>query len=885
MPQEDVVWHAIASSEVMRMLNSQRTGLSSTESEFRLREHGSNELEEKQARSPMQIFIDQFKNILIILLVIAAFVSLAVGEIIDGALILAIVMMNGVFGFVQEYKAEKNIEELKKLSKPKTRVVRDGVEKDVPSATVVPGDIMLLEEGDSVTADARIIEQFSLRVDESSLTGESMPVSKRAVELAASTPLAERSNMLYLGTSVVGGRCTALVTGTGMLTELGGIARELQQISEEQTPFQKKLDELGKKIAFGVVVICVIVAGFGVAFGGASLFDMMLIAIALGVAAIPEGLPAVITLSLALGTKSMLRRNALVRRLPVAEGLGSVDVICSDKTGTMTENIMTVRKIYFNGLVYEVSGSGYELSGEFVRAGSAVDPKDLSLILEAGFLNNNSRFVGSLDRPDFIGDPTEIALKVSAMKAGVQEGDFNDGRRVDEIAFSSERKMMTTVHEHSGGRVVYTKGAPELVLGLCDRVYENGAVLEMSPRRAERILEANRDFASRALRVIGFAYKDDENPTGGLESKMVFIGLQAMIDPPRKDVKRAVSDCYGAGIRVVMITGDNRHTAEAVAREVGIDSAVMEGREIDLMSAAELSAAVEKVSIYARVSPKNKLDILNALKRRGHVVAMTGDGVNDAPALKSADVGVAMGIRGTDVAKETSDIILLDDNFATIRDAIEEGRRIFDNIRKFVMYLLSCNLSEVIIVFFAGLPFVTGKPLIPLTAVMLLWINIVTDGLPALALGVDPATPGILRRKPRPKTEGVINGRMVSWILFNGFVLSVLTLSVFYLSDPSANLQRSQTIAFTTIVLSELVLIPIMKSRERVGLLSNRFLIASVGVSLALQFALLYGPFHMYFKVTPLGLADWVLVIYGLAAFSIVALLYHNLLYSKGRRG
>ncbi|MCX6695751.1 MAG: cation-translocating P-type ATPase, partial [Candidatus Altiarchaeota archaeon] len=689
-------------------------------------------------------------------------------------------------------------------------------------------------------------------------------------------PLAERANMVYMGTSVVGGRCRAVVVETGMNTELGQIASDLQEIEDEQTPFQKRMDELGRKIGLGVVVICLIVALVGFYIGEASLLEMLLIAIALGVAAIPEGLPAVITLSLALGTKAMLKKDALVRRLPVAEALGSVDVICSDKTGTMTENVMTVTKIFFDGMIYGVSGTGREISGKFSCSGKEVDSKELHPILEAGFLNNNSKFTGTLEKPEFLGDPTEIALRISAMKAGISEEKHAENRRVDEIAFSSDRKMMTTVHDHSGRRIAYMKGAPEVVLGLCNRVFEKGRVVALTEGRKSDILKVNDAFALNALRVIGFAYKTlDEG--GKVESDLVFVGLQAMIDPPRPEVRKAIEDCSNAGIRVVMITGDNKHTAEAVALEIGIKSKAVEGVEIEYMTDDKLQKVVEGVSIFARVSPKHKLRILSALKRNGHIVAMTGDGVNDAPALKGSDVGISMGLRGTDVAKGASDIILLDDNFATIRDAIEEGMRIFDNVRKFVKYLLSCNLSEVAVVFIAGLPFIAGKPLIPLTAVMLLWVNIVTDGLPALALGVDPAAPGILRRKPRPQSEGVVNRQMASWIVFVGFAISVILMGLFYLSEPMVNLQRAQTITFTALVLLELTVIVVLKHSERMGLFSNRYLLAAVASSFILQLAVLYTPLNVYFKVTPLSLEDWKLIVSGILIFGIAAVIYHRI--------
>jgi len=870
------LWHSITVDEVYEQLDSSAEGLSQKQAVERLEKYGPNALKEAKRATALDIFIGQFKNTLIILLIIAALVSLFAGELVDGGLILAIVFMNGVFGFIQEYKAEKNIEELKKLSKPKTTVLRDGIEQIIPSEEIVPGDVIVVAEGDSITADARIIEGFSTRVNESTLTGESMPVTKKLGEIDAKSQLAERFNMLYTGTSLVGGRCMAIVVGTGMNTELGSIASELQTIKSDKTPFQKQLDVLGKKIGAGILVIAVIVAAVGFATKAADPLSIILIAIALGVAAIPEGLPAVVTLSLALGTRKMLERHALVRRLPVAEALGSVDVICSDKTGTLTENVMTVQKIFFDNKVYAVSGTGYDLNGDFTLDGGKADSTELKPLLECGFLNNNSKFTGEIEKPDFIGDPTEIALKVSAMKAGFNDEAVEKNPRVDEVAFSSERKIMTTVHDVGGGRRIYTKGAPEVVLALCNKILLDGREVDLTEEKKEAVLSKNKEFASSALRVLGFAYKTSTG-NGVLESDLVFLGLEAMIDPPRKEVRQAIADCTTAQIRVIMITGDNKHTAEAVASEIGFKSKVLEGKDLDGVSDRELEKIVEEVSIFARVSPKNKLEILSALKRNGHVVAMTGDGVNDAPALKAADVGIAMGIRGTDVAKETSDIILLDDNFATIRDAIEEGRRIFDNVRKFVNYLLSCNLAEVMVVFIAGLPFLSNTPLIILTAVMLLWINIATDGLPALALGVDPAAPGILKRKPRDKTEGVINKRMTSSILFMGFTMGIIILAIFYYSDPTENLQRAQTIAFTSLVFFELVRIQGIRYSEKLGMFSNKYLVAAVGSSLGLQLLVLYTPLNTYFKVTPLGSFGWSLIAVGIVSFSILTVLYNKL--------
>ncbi|MFH0863292.1 MAG: calcium-translocating P-type ATPase, PMCA-type [Candidatus Altiarchaeota archaeon] len=854
-------WHGLEASDALRELGGSESGLSDAEAVKRLVQYGRNELEEKGGRSMFGVFLGQFKDILVLLLIVSAVFALAAGEMVDGSLILGIVVLNGVFGFIQDYKAERNMDELKKLSKPKAIVIRNGRELEIRSGELVPGDILLLIEGDSVQADGRVIESVNLNVDESSLTGESVPVQKDVAKIPDGAPLAERYCMVYQGTSVVSGRGRIAVASTGMSTELGKIAKDLDAIEDERTPFQKHMDELGGKIAVAILGLCFVVGLVILTTTDTPFLKVLLIAIALGVAAIPEGLPAVITLSLALGSKRMMQKHALLRKLPVAEGLGSVDIICTDKTGTLTENRMTVRRLYFGGRVIDVSGAGYSLDGGFFSHGVEVPLEELKPLLYAGMHNNNARH---LDDGTFSGDPTEIALLVCGMKAGLRP----KYRRVDEIAFSSVRKMMTTVHETKNGILSNTKGAPEFIIERCDRLLESGKVRKMSADDRARILKMNEELASQALRVIGFAYEEDtESPEEG----MIFLGLQGMLDPPRKEVPAAIADCKSAGIRVIMITGDSKTTAQAIAREIGLDPKALEGREIDSMSQDQIYEAARDVSIFARVSPANKLAILLALKAQGHIVAMTGDGVNDAPAIKAADVGVSMGIRGTEVAKQTSDIVLLDDNFATIKDAILEGRRIFDNVRKFINYLFPCNLAEVLVVFIAALPFIAGTPLVILTAVQLLWINIATDGLPALALGVDPPAAGIMRRKPRPRGEGIINRRMAYHMVLIGVAMTAVILGLFYASGPLADFQRAQTIAFTAIVVFKMVRVYEIRVEDRLGLFSNKWLLLAVSSSVGLHLALLYSPAASYFKVVPLGLEDWGMVLAGMAAFAALS--------------
>ncbi len=868
-------WHSLSTDDVFKRLDSEETGLTEGEVKGRLEEYGKNVIEERGGRSPLEILLEQFKNMLIIILIVAAAFSLYIGEFVDGSLIIAIVLLNGIFGFVQDYKAEKAIEDLRKLSSPKSTVMRNGKEVEIKSENLVPGDILLLEEGDSISADARILWGNNLKVDESSLTGESEGVSKGIEKLPEETILAERKNMLFRGTSVLRGRGKAIVVGTGMSSELGKIAEDIGSIKDEKTPFQLKMDALGRRIGIAIVFISVFVAAIGIFMGGASPMEMILIAIALGVAAIPEGLPAVITLSLAIGARRMVERNALIRKLPVAEGLGSVNVICTDKTGTLTENTMTVKQLMINGKFIDVSGVGYSMKGEFTENNKKVKSDDIIPVLRAGILCNNARIGYDEDGEEkFLGDPTEVAIMISGSKAGLdKKGLEGEYKRVDEIPFSSQRKMMTTIHEYEGKKIAFVKGAPEVVLDSCSRVYENGVVKDLTDGMREEMLKGNEKLAKNALRVIAMAYR--EGPFGdNAEESLIFLGLQGMMDPPRKEVKQAIEDCKTAGIRVIMITGDNVMTAKAVADEIGIGARSMEGKDMDEISEKELREKVEEVDIFARVSPRHKYTILQALRENGHVVAMTGDGVNDAPAIKASDVGISMGIRGTDVAKQTSDIILLDDNFATIRNAIEEGRRIFDNVRKFVNYLLSCNLAEVLIVFIASLPFILGKPLIVLTAVQLLWINLLTDGLPALALGVDPAEPDILKRKPRSRDEGVINRDTAYSIIFMGVAISIIALLLFYEANPLENLVKAQTIAFTCLVVFELVRVQIIRNKEKLTILSNKYLLLALAISLLLQLMVLYTPAAEYFRVVPLGVSEWARILAGLVAFYILSLIF-----------
>ena len=882
-------WHARPVEEVYEALDSDPDGLSEAAVEERLAEYGPNEIRSGEEVSPLAILVAQFQDFLIYLLVLAALLSLGVGLLpgvepnyVDAVLILVILLANGLFGFVQDYQAEKSMEALRELSSPDATVIRDGVKETVGSTAVVPGDVVAIEQGDAIPADARLVEATNLETQEAALTGESANVGKETGTVDADAPLAERSNMVFMNTNAVRGRARAVVVGTGMDTEVGAIATQMQAAEDEQTPFQEEVDQLGRQIGYGVLALIALVGVVQFLFTAADSLAIVLTAITLAVAAVPEGLPAVVTLTLALGSRRMIDRNALVRRLPVVESLGSVDVIVTDKTGTLTESQMTVRRVLFGDSVYEVTGAGLEREGEFHRDGEGVDPAELDPVLRCGVECNNAERAPEDEDREYFGDPTEVALLVSGAKAGI---DRDDADRLTEVPFSSERKRMTVVVDGDDGPTAYMKGAPEEVLEHCDGVLVDGEVVDLTDDRREAILDRNQAFAGDALRVLGFARRVGVDPDADeetLEQGLVFLGLQGMLDPPRGEVADAVADCRSAGIRVVMVTGDNLATATAIGEQVGFDpEGAMTGPEVEALSDEELADVVEEVEVFARVAPDHKVRILEALQGNDHTVAMTGDGVNDAPALRNADVGISMGIRGTDVAQEASDMVLQDDNFATIRDAVAEGRGIFDNIRKFVNYLLSANAGEVLVVFVGVL---VGSALFPtlfagqsealiLTPVMLLWINMVTDGLPALALGVDPKAEGILEREPRGDDEPVIDRRMLYSILTIGVVMTVTGLALFFYGlSVTRDLVVAQTVLFTFLVAVEMVRLQLIRSRYDLSMLSNRWLIGAVGASLVLQLAVLYTPLATFFDVVPLGATEWAWIGAAFAGFLVLGI-------------
>ena len=878
MATKHPMWHCLSLEEVAKRLETDpERGLRAAESAARLEQVGANELIEREGPSFWKLLLNQFNQFLVIILIVSALLSFVLGEWLDGGAILTIVILNAIIGVVQESKAEEALAALKKLAAPEAKAIRGGHQVTVPARELVPGDLVVLETGNYIPADLRLAESVNLRIEEASLTGESVPVEKHAdAQLPADAPLGDRRNCAYMSTVITYGRGRGIVVETGMSTEIGRIAEMIQSYEEEPTPLQIKLDQLGKWLGWGALAVCAIVfvAGW---LQGREWLEMFMVAVSLAIAAVPEGLPAVVTICLALGLQRMIKRHALIRKLPAVETLGSATAICSDKTGTLTQNEMTAVQMYVDRTLLAITGEGYRPEGEFQADGRAVDLAGYPgsrLLLRATTLCNDAHLESQNgDGWRMVGDPTEGALVVAAAKAGLwQEELARDYARLDEIPFDSTRKRMTTLHPDPryGGYVAYVKGAPDLLLELSDKVIEDGTERPLTDEKRRNIIEVNESLASNALRVLGVAYRPlaelpDSPSVDEVERDLTFVGLVGMIDPARPEVKDAVALARHAGIKTVMVTGDYQNTALAIARELNLisDEAVaLTGAELDRLSEADFEAQVEEVDVYARVSPAHKVRIVEALKKRGHVVAMTGDGVNDAPALKRANIGVAMGITGTDVSKETADMVLTDDNYASIVSAVEEGRSIYSNIRKFVYYLLSCNVGEIMIVFLATL---FGWP-VPLTAIQLLTLNLVTDGAPALALGLEKGDPDIMDRPPRPVNEPVINRQMVGGIFVQTVAITVAILSAFVIGlkwypDPD-DVVRAQTMAFATLSISELLRAYTSRSERyglhRIGVFSNKYMQWAVAASLAIILAVIYLPFlNFFFDTRPLGLREW----------------------------
>ncbi len=911
-------WHSQSVEKVIEALNTHPDrGLSPAEAQARLAQYGLNQLQERPRPTFWHMLLGQFNNFLVLILISASLVSLFLGEYVDAGAIMAIVVLNAILGVVQESKAEEALAALKKLAAPEAHVIRDGHLITIPAQELVPGDIVTLEAGNYVPADVRLIESANLKIDEASLTGESVPVQKKAdALLSRDIPLGDRRNMAHMSTLVTYGRGRGVVVATGMNTEIGLIAEMIQTYEEEPTPLQVKLDQLGKWLGVACLAICAVILVIGllrdtqmgilVADGPSAywqayrhrIVELFMTAVSLAIAAVPEGLPAVVTICLALGMQRMISRHALIRKLPAVETLGSASAICSDKTGTLTQNEMMAVQMYVDQTLLSISGEGYKPVGEIQKDGRRAELRHYPSarpLLQAALLCNDARLereptndASPTDNWRIVGDPTEGALVVAAAKADLWKDRVEKVYpRLAEVPFDSERKRMSTIHrvpedageealqpwiENLGPYIVYVKGAPDIVLDLCTRVLEDGRELSLDENQRQRILEINAALASNALRVLGVAYRSlseiPENPTPEtVERDLVFMGLVGMIDPARPEVKEAITVARKAGIKTAMVTGDYKNTAIAIARELNLlsrEGRVLTGAELDELDEAALAEIADEVDVYARVSPQHKVKIVEALKKCGHVVAMTGDGVNDAPALKRAHIGVAMGITGTDVSKETADMVLTDDNYASIVSAVEEGRIIYSNIRKFVYYLLSCNMGEIMVIFLAML---AGLPL-PLTAIQLLVLNLLTDGAPALALGLERGEPDIMERPPRPVDEPVINRPMVWGIAVQTIAITSATMIAFIigLRRFPGNLAAAQTMAFATLSISELFRAYTSRSERyplfAIGVLSNKYMQWAVLASLVILLSIIYVPFlDPIFDTVSLGLDEWLVIL------------------------
>ncbi len=871
-------WHTLKQDEINAALETSPQGLTSAEAAKRLAEIGPNEIQAAKRISAFEILLAQFKNVLILILLGATIISLFLGHGIESVVIAVIVLFAVALGFVQEYRAERAIEALREMAAPTATVLRDGDDTEIPARELVPGDVILLNTGDRVPADARLLEAVNLQVEEAALTGESMPVEKHTQPLDnPELSVGDRKNMVYAGTAVTYGRGRALVAATGMQTEFGKIAQMLQTVETGKTPLQHNLDKLGAVLARAAFVVVALIVAVGLV-RGQPLVEMLIFGIALAVAVVPEALPAVVTISLAIGVQKMVKRNALIRRLPAVETLGSTSVICSDKTGTLTKDEMTARQLYCAGEIIHVSGAGYAPEGQFTTPDGTPAQMTPALreMLMAGVLASDTRLIRTPGEGwDIKGDPTEGALIVAAAKAGLQKEALDAAHpRMGEIPFSSETKRMTTLHQTENGLTAYAKGAPEVILASCDfaATAEGSQPLDAAGR--EKILQQAQSMASQALRVLGIATKPQAE-LATAEKGMTFLGLVGMIDPPRPEAKAAIAVCADAGIRPVMITGDHPVTAQAVARELGLlqsGGRVVTGAELEEMSDEQLLKDVEDISVYARVSPAHKLRVVSAWQERGHIAAMTGDGVNDAPALKKADIGIAMGITGTDVTKEAAAMTLTDDNFASIVAAVEEGRGVFGNIKKYLMYLLSSNIGEIGLMAGSAL---LGLPL-PLTAVQILYVNLATDGLPALALSVDPPEKDLMRRKPRNPRTGIFTRPVVTLMALGGLWSTLINLSLFsWAINSGRTLEQAMTMTFVSLVLIQFFKAYNFRS-DRYSVLdkpfANKWLNLSIVWEIIMLLLIVYLPIlHEPFNTYALPASDWLIV--GGLAITIVPVL------------
>lgn len=870
-------WNQTAVEVSQTLKTTIHRGLTQQEAQRRLQEFGVNRLPEQKRASTFKLFLNQFSSFIVWLLIAAAFIAGLLGEWIDVAAIGVIVILNALLGFFQEFRAEQSLAALRKMVSPSSKVVRDGELRTISSLEIVPGDLILIEAGDRIPADGRIIQSVELSTQEAALTGESMPVQKTTESLGkANLSIGDRENMGFLGTIAASGRGHMIVTETGLKTELGKIASLLQEAKEEQTPLQVRLEELGHRLVW--ICLGIVVLTFALGFiRGQPLIENLLIAVSLAVAAIPEGLPAVVTIALSVGVRKMAKRNALVRRLPSVETLGCTTVICTDKTGTLTQNEMVVRSIWVNEEFIDVTGVGYIPEGNFERNHSPLNPQDipeLLMALKIATLCNGAALQqnhGSAAAWSIAGDPTEGALLAVAGKAGLRKQVLErENPLISEIPFDSERKRMSIARETTEGPLLFIKGAPDVILNLSESVFFHGKVDPLSEEFKKKIIEANTYLASQALRVLAVGYKP--LPRGlkvdrSVEDRLIFVGLIAMMDPPRPEVRKSIEICRSAGITPVMITGDHKETAIAVAKELKWmeeNALVVTGADLEKMDDIRLKECVRDIAIYARASAAHKLRIVRAWRSLGEVVAMTGDGVNDAPAIKEADIGVAMGITGTDVTKEASDMIILDDNFASIVNAVEEGRGIYDNIIKFVNYLLSSNIAELLVIFMGmliGFRDPSGNPFVSLTVVQLLWLNLVTDGFPAISLGLDPIDPTAMKRPPRKVNAPILPLRSIAQLFTISTILAGGALvSCHFGLQQSAEL--AQTMAFTTLVVLELVRVQAVRSQYHMKLFSNPFVIMALASSFLLQLFVLYTPFlQTAFGTVPLYWNEWAVIL------------------------